>query len=198
MFYPALIFSISRMWAVWELYLCWLFKTVGTVKLLTILDEKAKFNYFLNQIITLVATQAVLLLLSPHTPLHLITYFRFGSRYPRKLTKTSDFMAGKEILTAVLVRLQGWSQVGGRSTSSLVLYIPLDVLGESCLALLPMEMSSSPLATKTNSMRKTLIQPAPFITALDWGVGSVKQEILGDFQSFLECPWLPSFCVSII
>ena len=128
-------------------------------------------------IITLVATQAVLLLLSPHTPLHLITYFRFGSRYPRKLTKSSDFMAGKEILTAVLVRLQGWSQVGGLSTSSLVLYIPLDVWTKSCLALLLMDMSSSAVATKANSRRKILIQPKPLITALDWGVPSQTENI---------------------
>ena len=46
-------------------------------------------------------------------------------------------MAGKLILTAVLVRLQGWSHTGGLSTSSLVLYIP--TLFFSCLSLLPTE-----------------------------------------------------------
>ena len=38
-----------------------------------------------------------------------MTCTRLGSLYPRKLTNTCFFMAGKEILTEVRVRLHGWS-----------------------------------------------------------------------------------------
>ena len=61
----------------------------------------------------------------PHfLPLHLQSGIRFGSLYPNKLTKTSPFSSGNEILTVVRVKLQGWSILGGFSTSSLVLYVP--------------------------------------------------------------------------
>lgn len=77
-----------------------------------IMQTFLKLKSNIQIVYTFVGTHEVVLLFSPHTPLHRITYWRFGSLYPRKLTNTSSFIAGKDILTAVLVRLHGWSALG--------------------------------------------------------------------------------------
>uniref|UniRef100_A0A0K2T178 Uncharacterized protein n=1 Tax=Lepeophtheirus salmonis TaxID=72036 RepID=A0A0K2T178_LEPSM len=52
-------------------------------------------------------TQIRSLLLPSHLPLHLFTWIRFGSLYPRKETSISDLIPGKETLTAVSSRPHG-------------------------------------------------------------------------------------------